>query len=233
MKNGSMADRVFSDIKQDIFSGRYSPGDKYSSENELCNRFSVSRTTVREALRMLQALGIIDLMPGRGAFVAICKEEDLHVSAVDGIFSNESDLLELTELRMAIEPLAAKYAAMRASEEEIFTLLGISAFFEQAYRDNNIEKMIDTDEKFHLHLISCSHSKALIKVYAQLSQVTKRCRAMLFAIEGNGGAAVSEHKAIAEAIASRDLERSKSAAEQHISCVYENIKSIAKRKDLS
>lgn len=230
MKKISVTEKTTNEIKSDILSGVYKEGDKYLSENEVCDKFKVSRTTVREAMKILQATGFLELKPGKGAFVAACDESKVNKKAVECIFSKEDDFLELSEFRLGIEPIVAKYAAERATEDEIFKLYGILAFFEKAYKNNDISGMIDADEKFHNCIAACAHNQVYIRIYKHLSEASKECKRNLFSVENNGKAAVLEHKKIADAIANHDSQKSRIAMEKHIENVMNNIKNIASKK---
>ena len=230
MKKISVTEKTTNEIKSDILSGSYKEGDKYLSENEVCDKFKVSRTTVREAMKILQAIGFLELKPGKGAFVAVCDESKLNQTAVYNIFSKEDDFLELSEFRIGIEPTVAKYAAERATEDDVFKIFGILSFFEKACKNQDIPGMIEADEKFHNCIAACAHNQVYIKVYKHLSEASKECKRNLFSVENNGKAAVFEHKEIANAIAEKDAEKAYKAMEKHITNIIVNIKNIAKKK---
>lgn len=230
MKKISVTEKTTNEIKSDILSGSYKEGDKYLSENEVCEKFNVSRTTVREAMRVLKAIGYLELKPGKGAFVAVCDESKLNKTAVESIFSKEDDFLELSEFRLGIEPSVSKYAAERATEDDIFMLFGILSFFEKAYEKQDVLGMIEADEKFHNCIAACAYNEVYIKVYNELSKALKECKRNLFSVENNGQAAVFEHREIANAIAERDAQKAYSAMENHITNIIANIKNIANKK---
>lgn len=230
MKRISVTNKVIDEIKADILSGEYKEGEKYLSENELCQKFGASRTTIRESIKTLQAIGFLELKPGRGAFVAACDERMLNNKAIDKIFSNEDDYLELSEVRLGVEPTMAKYAAKRASEDEVLMLYGILAVFEKAYKAKDMVKLIETDEKFHNQLALSAHNEVYIKLYKQLSESVRGCRTSLFSVENNGESAILEHIEIVDAISEHDEQKAYSAMEKHIKNVYENIKTIANKK---
>ena len=77
----SVTAQAIEQIKKSLFSGEYQPGDKLSTETELSAALGVGRSTVREAIRTLEAMGYVELRPGRGAFVRITREEDAEVQA--------------------------------------------------------------------------------------------------------------------------------------------------------
>jgi len=233
MKKFSKIEETIREIKSDILSGTYKEGEKYLSENEVCDKFKVSRTTVREAMKVLQAIGFLELKPGKGAFVASCDESILNKTAVDSIFSKEDDYLEISEFRLGIEPTVAKYAAERATEDEIFTLFGILSFFEKANKNHDIIGMIESDNKFHNCIATCAHNEVYIRVYKQLYEASMECKKNLFTVENNGKAAVLEHQEIADAIAERDAQKAFKTMETHIKNVIGNIKTIANKKSKS
>lgn len=230
MKKVSLLEQCIGAIKKDILSGSYEVGDKYLSEGELCTRFGVSRTTVREALRAVQAIGFLELKPGRGSFVSICDENQVSSGAAGSIFEKEDSFLELTEVRIGIEPTVAKYAAERATEDEIFMLYGILSVFENAVRSNDIIGMIAADEKLHNYVAVCAHNDVYIKLYEQMSLVLKECKGRLFSVKNNGESAIGEHREIVAAIAAHDCDKAWSAMERHIQNISENIKTIASKK---
>lgn len=230
MKKVSLIEQCIGAIKKDILSGKYKVGDKYLSESELCTELGVSRTTVREALRSMQAIGFLELKPGKGAFVGICDKSQISQSAVGRIFTKEDDFLELTEVRMGIEPTAAKYAAERAAEDEVFMLYGILSVFEKTYKSGDIMGMIEADEKLHNYIAACAHNDIYVKLYAQLSEVSKECKSKLFSVDNNGKPAVNEHREIVDAIAEHDCEKAQIAMEKHIQNIADNIKNIASKK---
>ena len=229
MEKLNVSESVALSIKNDIFSGKYKVGDKYLSESELCIVNGVSRTTVREALRELATLGIVELKPGRGAFVASVDETGSDKRALLGIISNKQDYLQLTELRLGIEPMAARLAAERASEDEIFKLYGVCSFFEKACKENDAAGMTSTDEKFHSYIAEASKNELYIKLYNGILSSLRECKSKLFTVEYNGLAAINEHKAIVDAIAEGDADKAEQAMRTHIMEVYKNIKELSKR----
>ena len=227
MKKLSASEIAAKEIKADILSGGYRVGDKYLPEVELCGKLGVSRTTVREAMKLLQAVGMLELKPGRGAFVAICEEAGLNEHAIDRVFSGKDDFTELSEVRMGIEPTTAKYAAERAVEDEIFKLFGILEFFEKAYEANDVLGMVNADEKFHNAIASAAHNALYCKLYEQMTSALRECKGGLFSVANNGKAAVQEHRAMAEAIAEHDGGKAFEAMETHIRNISANIAAIA------
>ena len=93
-------------IRELIDSKKYTEGMKLPTENELCQSMNVGRGTVREALRLLQAKGLVEIKPGRGAFVA--SKQAVDINPVVWLVQNEKELRDAIEVRNALEPVAAR-----------------------------------------------------------------------------------------------------------------------------
>ncbi|MDC7248093.1 MAG: GntR family transcriptional regulator, partial [Sphaerochaetaceae bacterium] len=113
-----ITDQVVKELLSLIMSGDFKLEEKLPTESELCNHLGVGRSTVREALRVLSATGMIELRPGKGAYVVSNKKNSI-ISIQNWFTEKHAELDELIEVRMAIEPLALKLAIRRASNEEI------------------------------------------------------------------------------------------------------------------
>ncbi len=125
IKNLSVTEQAINEIKDYLLSGELKAGDKILTENELSKKLCVGRSTVREAIRTLQAIGYIEIIPGRGAFSLVDKntlDTSLQQTALQWFVSNETKLNELQEVRCCIEPFASKLAALRRSNESLALL---------------------------------------------------------------------------------------------------------------
>ena len=114
----SVVQQVVTNIQQYIQEEEIAVGSKLPTEMELCDKMGVGRGTIREAMRILQAKGIVEIRPGRGAFLANA-EEPKREELSTWFTQNEVELKDVTEVRMAIEPLAVRLAIRRATPEDI------------------------------------------------------------------------------------------------------------------
>ncbi len=210
-------------IQKDLKSTKYKIGSKYLTERELCEKLNVSRTTVREALRMVQVMGHLELRPGKGAFV---RQPSIN-EPVRWITLSKEDLLELTEVRTGLEPLAARLAARRGTEDDFCIILGAMALFERACKNGNIVAMAEADDRFHTAIASASHNETLMALCRTMNESLIDCRTGLFAIPGNGDAAIHEHQAIVNALSTHQEEAAFSAMAKHLENVKYNIIEIA------
>src|SRR5689334_607844 len=119
IKSTRIYEEIVRQVKQLIAEGRFKSGDRLPPERELAEKFVVSRTSVREALRALESLGLIDIRPGEGTFVREVSVESLVEPLALVMVSQREALAELFEARQMIEPALAALAARRATPEEL------------------------------------------------------------------------------------------------------------------
>ena len=156
----SITDSVVADIKEMIMSGEYKIGEKLPTEMKLCDQMSVSRTCVREAIRVLQAIGYVEIRPGKGAFVANYQKSTDNSSLwydVEGV-----KFYDFMEVRMAIETLSVRLAVERATDKQIRELREIHTSFVEATEKRDMLKMIMLDELFHTKIITFTNNQLLL-----------------------------------------------------------------------
>ena len=162
----SITDSVVADIKEMIMSGKYRIGEKLPTEMKLCDQMGVSRTCVREAIRVLQAVGYVEIRPGKGAFVADYQKSTDNSSLwydVEGV-----KFYDFMEVRMAIETLSVRLAVERATDKQIRELREIHTSFVGATEKRDMLKMIMLDELFHTKIITFTNNQLLININKQL-----------------------------------------------------------------
>lgn len=119
IKQVKASDEVFNQLKAAIFDSQYLAGDKLPSERELIETFSVSRTVVRESIKALEAHGLVEIKQGAtgGAFVKQMTFERLTTATKDLFFLNQMSFKEICEARLEIEPMVARLAAEKCTDE--------------------------------------------------------------------------------------------------------------------
>jgi GntR family transcriptional repressor for pyruvate dehydrogenase complex len=123
-KSEKVSDRIIAQIRDAILSGQLKPGDKLASEKELMTQFEVSKATMREALRVLEVIGLIEIRKGTagGAFVAEVDMKTTIHSLINFIHFQPVSILEITMLRYLIEPTVAQVAAAKITDEDVLNL---------------------------------------------------------------------------------------------------------------
>lgn len=191
---------VLEAIREAIINGTLKPRERLM-EIQLAEELGVSRTPVREALRKLELEGFIVMVPRKGAYVA------------DFSFK---DIADIFEIRAALEGLAAALAAERITDEELENMERLLVEKAEAIAQQDIEKLVEVDTKFHDALYQASRNERLSTIISNLREQIQRFRATSLAYPGRGKKSLDEHRNIVEAIQSRDVQLARQAAQDHI-----------------
>jgi GntR family transcriptional repressor for pyruvate dehydrogenase complex len=225
VKKMPVIDQVVENIKESITGGELSIGAKLPSELSLCGTLSVGRSTIREALRVLQTLGYVELKPGRGAFV---RDTDPHDKETVRRWFKESapKLEDVIEVRKSLELLAVKKAVENCTQAGIKELFTIQNSFVRAVDAFNVSDMSQLDEDFHKQIFSMSKNTLLMNLYNIVAVELKKYRVMSFSIKENGLNAIKPHRKIAEAIRNRDTTDAVSQMGKHLKLVISDMEKI-------
>lgn len=185
-------------LRKAILHGKFKPGDRLT-EVALAEMFNVSRNPIREALRILQAEGIVEINPRKGARVPLLSNEEIS---------------EIIELRAELEGMSAKYAAKRCSDEMRESLQGLLDKGNKAYSGNNIKSLQAINNQFHTLLAEAGKNRFLADFMRSLHERTQ----WLFANKTDNRVQVTweEHADILNAILSSDAELSSALAIRHV-----------------
>ena len=171
---GRGSDAIAAQIQQAIFSGRLHVGDRLPSERELGLLLAVSRSTLREALRMLEAAGVVDIRRGArgGAFVAAPTPDQAGLALAALIRFRAASARDFIEFRESFEPTTAAWAARRADAGERAELLALAEAVAQTARGGESwAQFIDGDLAFHRYLATASHNDIRTAVMLAMQEV--------------------------------------------------------------
>ena len=217
IKRASLVEQTTSALKEFIDSDDIGVGEKLPSEAELCTKYNVSRTTIREALRFLQAMGYVELIPNKGAHVANKNCSDITDARV-WMLTHAREVLDVLEVRSALEPKAAYFAAARANQTEKYAIMGIKALFEEAAKQRNQSAMALYDEKLHELIIQASHNAFLQGINDVMAEALRSFRGRTFSIHNSAERAIDAHTKVVEAI----MQQKPEEAAEHMSCHMED-----------
>lgn len=209
-------------IRELIESGQYLPGEKLPTEKELCQRLGVGRGTVREAFRLLQARGYVELRPGRGAFASEPAPVD-ELGAIEWLVQNEQQLRDAIEIRRALEPMAARRMAERGDQASISALTELHKEFLIAVESDNVARIAELDERFHSAVVAGSGNRLLVSIIQQVNQEIKTFRSKTFRVPQNIRNAVYPHSSILRTIQSGDADGAEAAMRAHLDKVQEDL----------
>lgn len=168
----SITEAVAENIRDLICGEKYAIGEKLPTETRLCEELKVSRTSVREAFRLLQAQGYVEIRPGRGAFVA-----DYKTRQTENWFdADDAKYNDYMEVRVAIETLAVRLAVERATPQQIQQLEDVQEAFLAASDVHDIPRMVILDERFHSLIIDYTQNPLLKKINNDLLEVFRAYR---------------------------------------------------------
>jgi GntR family transcriptional repressor for pyruvate dehydrogenase complex len=207
---------VMQHIKEQILSGDLPPGKKLASVVDLASHFGVGRSTVREALSALKAMGWLDIQQGGGTYVKKILPKE--TSAVD-LFQTAESLKEILEVRKILESSCAALAAEQRSEKDLIELKRILKKMSDCINDE--EKGEQTDVLFHLQIAKASGNSLLLQLMESLSQrmqeTMKDSRKLWFYGERSTALRLlKEHQGIYDAIEKQDKAKANNLMLQHI-----------------
>lgn len=194
---------VYDYLKDSIITGRLAP-EKQLVEREICDQLGVSRTPVREAFRRLSSEGLVDFLPGSGVVVASLTKEKAE---------------QLYELKQALEGMAARLCARRATDEELSAMSDCIARHRSAYEEGVQEAAVDMDARFHELLIAGAHSPMLEQHTRELLLQARRLSQLAVYDADETPNFISQHEDILRAVKLHDPDRAQSAVVRHIEYV--------------
>jgi GntR family transcriptional regulator, transcriptional repressor for pyruvate dehydrogenase complex len=211
---GSVGSEVVDELKTRIRSGVYAPGDKLPSERTLSDELSVSRPTIREAIRALSEMNIVAQKHGSGVYVRSLDVFELLEPVRFALELSEPTLASLFRIRLALEPLAARLAAERATEREIEHLMEI-ANAAGAPRVS-VSRFLGLDTALHESLVLAAHDDLLRTMTSSLAFLSHESRERTVRRPGVRAASIRDHSLIADAVRRRDARAAGAAMEGHL-----------------
>ncbi len=218
------AEILATQIKQEIISGKYPEGVMLPSENEMAQQLSVSRPTVREALRLLESEGLISIHAGpRGGPRVERPSIPTVTRSLTTLFQYERvTLADLLEARRAIEPACARVAASRAMADDIGALHRSIENMRSRLEDDNV--FWQENANFHLALVTAGRNIVLHTLMIALRELIYQFMAGLHIPEEERTNTLADHTAIMEAIAAHDPDAAARAAHTHLMNLEERLK---------
>lgn len=215
----SQTDAVVDELKRFFLSNAIEVGDKLPTEKQLCEKYRVGRSTVREAIRTLQVMRYVELRPGRGAFLSAKSLAGVDATLAAWVAEHKPGLEETVRIRQALEGVAIAFAIEKASDAEIQSVeLARLAFEEALARKDNLE-LSDLDEAFHRAFVRISHSELLVTLNTVVSMAFREWRERSFRYEEYAATAVIPHQRIAAALLARDGELARLQVRRHLDLV--------------
>ena len=209
-----LSDSVADDILSMItIEKKFMPGEKLPNENELSEELKISRTTLREAIRILATNGILEIQRGKGTFVKKDFKGDNieEISSLSKIKANPKDLYEM---RLIFEPEAAYLAVERASDAEIKRILSLGEEIEEYIKLG--KDRTEIEQAFHKSIAKATHNEFMNKLMPVIYQAIDKGVALSEKKETAVKDTITDHRMIMDFIKNRNAEGAKSAMKIHI-----------------
>lgn len=230
-QRGNVTQLVIRRIKSALLSGELKPGDRLPSEPELAQRWGLGRTSVREALKMLVAIGVLEVRRGDGTFVV----ESVGGNALDplvfGLLLEPGSRAELLEFRTALELDFVELAVRRATEDDLTAMEAAIQRLEALVAQAPAEAMqlAEADLAFHRAVQLATHNRFLAKVGDAVLDFFAASLYRSMTTPAAGLRAVGHHRALLEALRSRDPEHARVAALEAMQSWHDEILAGAER----
>lgn len=220
----SSYDEITKQLKQLILNGAFQPGDKLPSTKELAARFDVGRSTMREALSALKAMGLIDIRQGEGCTVRHFDPADIDFSGILPMKISRSVLFELLEARKALEVANAGLAAAKRTEKDLAAFAKVLDTMKNCI--GNEEEGERLDLQFHMTLAKATQNSVMMKlletISAQMETAIRETRRLyMYSDRSVSQKLWEEHQAIYEAIERADAEAAMDCMRVHLYHVEE------------
>ncbi|MFJ2718368.1 FadR/GntR family transcriptional regulator [Streptomyces sp. NPDC087437] len=220
----AVTDEAIEKIKGMIVSGALRPGDRLPKESELAAELGLSRNSLREAVRALSLIRILDVRQGDGTYVTSL-DPQLLLEALGFVvdFHRDDTVLEFLAVRRILEPAATAMAASRMSEEQLDVL---EARLDALGGDPSVEELVACDLEFHRGIARGCGNSVLCSLLDGLSGPATRARVWRGLDRRDAvGRTLREHRAILGALRDRDAEAARSWATVHIASVEQWLRS--------
>lgn len=221
----SVASYLVENIKERINKGEFKAGSKLPSEKMLTEEYSVGRSSVREALKMLQAENIIEIVKGKGSFVLA---SDIPAQDMDQWYRSRTEAFaDLVEIRVALECLAVRKAVFKMTDDILAKLTSINLAYE-ATSPTDVSAMLQYDEAFHRLIIKTADMELLEDIYRLFENAYTEYRIKGFMFTKYFKQAAEGHRRMLSAFRNRDVQQAEQVTREHIYEVVEHIEKILK-----
>ncbi len=214
-----LGDQVIHQLQEKISLGELKPGEKIPTETELMTLFGVGRSTVREAVRVLAKAGLLEVRQGDGTYVL---DRTNNLEPLEHRLRRAS-ILEVYEVRRALELEIAKLAARRRSEEDLLAMRESLAKRREARRVNDKRSYVDADLLFHLAIAAASKNSVLTDLYFSFSNTVRDALDKLISDQELHKNQISIHEQLLAAIERQDEQAAVYWAAQNLDKTMEDL----------
>lgn len=231
IKTSKVSESIVEQLEEMILNGALKTGDKLPPERDLAQQLDVSRPSLREALVIMEAKGLLQVRRGGGAYVCDVVAQIVTDPLVHLLKRRAQSTFDVLELRLALEEVAAYHAALRSSDGDRQTLQRRWDALEASYASDDLDLNAEADVEFHMAIADASHNLALALVmrglFNLLRSTIKDNLDKLNAEAGRMDLIRAQHRQILDAVLANQPEEARSAAHTHLAFVQETMRQAA------
>ena len=226
----SIAQETFDSIAEKIRSGGFTPGDRIPGERTLARQLRVGRTSVREAIRRLETVGLLESRQGLGTFVKDPSGEILQTVLLSNFLTDPAIQEKLFDLRLISEVEAAARAAQSAKPEQIEILHRLNEKVEIFSARGDIDGMIVADFEFHRQILVATGNDILVNLMDGIMDLLRDMRKIGAEIPELISERIASHRAILKGIDNGDSDAARIAMKEHLEGVFKRVKATWAKK---
>ena len=229
IKASRLFEQIVQQVEESILAGHLKPGDQLPAERDLAQKFGVSRTAVREAVKTLREKGLVEAYSGRGTFVTNGTSQAIRQSLDLMIRINQQEgSSHLAELRQVLEPEIAGLAAPRIEEQLLATMREAVATMDRNLHDP--DAYVEADLDFHLALAEAVGNPLVLSLLDSIVGLLREQRVRVFSVDGGPERGQFHHKKILAAVEKHDSARAREAMRAHLKQVLSDTSRSDKKK---
>lgn len=214
VRKGRRYEQVAEQIQRLVSDGVLKPGDRLPPERVLAAQFGVGRSSLRDAIRTLEVMGVVESRHGAGTVIRELDAETLVVPLAKALLRKRAMVAELLEVRRMIEPALAARAAKNATRDEIARMEEILE--RQRLKIRRGDSVIEEDSEFHAALVHAARNSVVLRVLDVLMDLLRGTRARSLQSPGRPAKSYAGHVRILQAIKRRDSAAAEAAVHRHL-----------------
>ena len=211
----TLGEQVAAQLSDQISEGKWKPGEKLPSEAELCFALNIGRSTLREALKSLAFVGMVQMRPGEGTYVIEGSGLLIERIMARGFLKTEKELQDVGEARVVLEGETAALAAERAEPSDLAQLDALMSEMKLSIAGQG-RPYVDLDVEFHLANAQCAKNQMLFELLSPIRGVLKEWISKSQELPGIQQSAHRQHAAILSAVRKREPEKARHAMRTHL-----------------
>ena len=209
-----------------IENGTFKVGDRLAGQRDMAKIMDIGRSSLREAIRYLEILGVLETRPGLGTFVISDKPKSFDTPLDRWLIENRDDVYMVFEAREAVETKAAELASKRAKQDDIKALRDILNKMEIAIKNDDFEEITHQDIAFHNAISKASNNEFLCQIVDSIQDALMKSRQAVLILPGRACRSLKEHHEILTAIQNSDSRAAREAMKKHLEFAVQDVASL-------